>query len=305
MLNLNDYDASTYQALAQQLLKTVTLDQKSDYLFVGQSFDYVGSRIFGGQVLAQALMSASLTLPEPKPCHSLHGYFLRGGDIRYPVSYEVSTLRDGRSLSARQVKAYQTLAGGQTQEIFTMLASFSPLTDGLMFQTPMPAFADVDTLIDEQSYKQKIIHSIPAPLQERFMRRRHILIKPITPYNPMTPTPADPTQAIYLAIPYLGKQSVAVQQALLAFSSDFYLATTALLPHGLSYGSASLQLASIDHAMYFHRPFDLNDWLVYDLNSDTSSHDKGLNHGKFWQNGQLIASTTQENLMRLHSLEIH
>lgn len=294
----SNYPADIYQPFAQQLLDMITLDNTSQDSFVGQSFDYVGNRIFGGQVLAQALMAAAQTLATPKPCHSLHGYFLRGGDIRYPVHYDVSILRDGKSLSARQVCASQYLPNGDKQVIFMMMASFCPPSDGLTHQTTMPNFADVDQLIDEQTHKQSLLAGIPTHLQARFMRQKPIVIKPITPYH-LPPIAKNPTQAVYLAIPHLGKQSIAIQQALLAFSSDFYLVATALLPHGLHCGSTGLQLASIDHSMYFHRPFELDNWLVYDLNSDTASHSLGLNHGKFWQDGKLVATTTQQGLMRL------
>ncbi len=298
--------------LAEQLLKTLTLQRVDDTTFIGESFDYVGSRIFGGQVLGQALMAAAHTLPDAKPCHSLHGYFLRGGDIRYPVTYKVRILRDGRSLSARHITAVQYIPStpnqseGQMNEqvIFMMMASFSPMDGGLDYQAVMPSYPLPDSLVDEQAYKQSILDTVPAAIRTRFMRRRHILIKPVTPHNPLRPSLSEPKQAVWLCVPEFPNNSTALSQALLAFSSDFYLVSTGLLPHALSYGSAGLQLASIDHSMHFHRPFDITQWLLYDMKSDTTSHDKRLNHGQFWQNGQLIATTQQEGLMRLHPLEL-
>lgn len=289
--------------LVADLLHTITLTPTGTDTFVAPSFDYVGPRIFGGQVLAQALMAGAKTLEHDKPCHSLHGYFLRGGDIRYPVHYQVRRLRDGRSLSAREVIAVQYIPNerGQTSEqvIFSMIASFSPMEGGLEYQETMPAYPAPDTLLNEQELKASYVASIPDALKARYLKKRHIEIKPTHPRDPIAPTPMPPRQGNWLRIEELGEQPVAVHQALLAFASDFYLVGTGLMSHGLSYLSRGLQVASIDHSMHFHRSFDINDWLLYDMWSDTTSHAKGLNHGQFWQNGKLIATTQQEGLMRL------
>lgn len=286
--------------LVEQLLETLTLIPQGDGVFLGQSHDYVGARVFGGQVLGQALMSASHTVDSNKPCHSLHGYFLRGGDVNYPVFYQVENMRDGKSLSARRVTARQYDDAGRTQIIFTMLVSFALLEDGLDYQEKMPVYPTPNELLNEQQLKEQFIGNVPPALQERYLRKRHVEIKPVTPRDPIYPKPMPPKQANWLRIPNLGKQSIQVQQALLAFASDFYLVGTGFMSHGVSYMTKGLQAASIDHSMHFHRPFDLNDWLLYDMWSDTTSHAKGLNHGQFWQNGKLIATTQQEGLMRLH-----
>lgn len=287
------------QQLVDELLETLNLTQADNDVFVGRSDDYVGPRVFGGQVLAQALIAGANTLPEPKPCHSLHGYFLRGGDIRYPVHYEVLRLRDGRSLSARQITAVQYIDGVR-QVIFVMLASFSPMNElGLDYQQSMPNYPNPDALSDEQTLKQQYLDKIPKNLQTRFLRRRHILMKPVAHRDPINPTPTNPHQAVWLSIPKLDEQTAIIHQALLVFASDFHLAGTGLMGHGLTYLSQGLQIASIDHSMHFHRPFDIRQWLLYDMWSDTTSFDKGLNHGQFWQAGKLIATTQQEGLMRL------
>ncbi|UNU72544.1 acyl-CoA thioesterase II [Moraxella nasovis] len=301
---MTDTTNTSSENLTAQLLKTITLTKTDEDVFVGQSFDYVGPRIFGGQVLAQAIIAASQTLEVNKPCHSLHGYFLRGGDIRYPVTYQVRRLRDGRSLSAREVTAIQYIPHAHSGElveqvIFSMLASFSPMEEGLDYQTTMPDYPTPDTLKTEQELKLDYLDQVPDALKSRFMRQRHVEIKPISPQNPIKPTPAQPRQANWLRIANLQDQPLAVHQALLAFSSDFYLVGTGLMSHGLSFMTKGLQMASIDHAMHFHRPFKLNDWLLYEMWSDTTSHAKGLNHGQFWQDGKLVATTQQEGLMRL------
>ena len=294
---------SDYAQLIDDLLATVALVEVSTDVFEGKSHDYVGSRIFGGQVLAQAVMAAAHTLDEDKPCHSLHGYFLRGGDINQPVIYQVRRLRDGRSLSAREVTAiqYKQVRGKPPVEqvIFSMIASFSPMEEGLEYQEDMPVYPPPEDLLAEQDLKAEYVGKVPEALKARFMRRRHIEIKPVKPRNPITPEPTRPQQANWLRIRDLGVQPIAIQQALLAFSSDFYLVGTGLMSHGISFMTSGLQAASIDHSMHFHRPFDLNEWLLYDMWSDTTSNAKGLNHGQFWQNGNLVATVQQEGLMRL------
>ncbi|MBU5617345.1 MULTISPECIES: acyl-CoA thioesterase II [Psychrobacter] len=289
--------------LIAELLATVALIEVSPDVFEGKSHDYVGARIFGGQVLAQAIMAAAHTLDEDKPCHSLHGYFLRGGDIDQPVIYQVRRLRDGRSLSARQVTAIQyKQARGKApveQVIFSMIASFSSMEEGLEYQENMPVYPPPEDLRAEQELKEDYVGKVPDALKSRFMRRRHIEIKPVKPRDPIHPEPMKPKQANWLRIQDLGAQPVAIQQALLAFSSDFYLVGTGLMSHGVSFMTSGLQAASIDHSMHFHRNFDLNNWLLYDMWSDTTSNAMGLNHGQFWQDGKLVATVQQEGLMRL------
>lgn len=292
-------DRASKQQLVMQLLETLTLVPYQDNVFIGQSYDYVGARIFGGQVLGQALMAASHTVESAKPCHSLHGYFLRGGDITKPVYYQVDKLRDGRSLASRQVTARQYDDDHQPVIIFTMLASFSPFEEGLDYQQVMPEYPTPDSLLTEQQLKDQVVGKIPDALKARYMRQRHVEIKPVQPRDPIHPAPMPPQQANWLHVPQLGKQSIQVQQALLAFSSDFYLIGTGLMPHGISFMTKGLQAASIDHSMHFHRPFDMNDWLLYDMWCDTTSQAKSLNHGQFWQDGKLVATTQQEGLMRL------
>lgn len=285
--------------LVEQLLETLSLAPYADDVFEGQSHDYVGARIFGGQVLGQALMAASHTVEAEKYCHSLHGYFLQGGDVRRSVFYQVERLRDGRSLSARQVTARQYDEHGKAVMIFSMMASFSHDENGLDYQKAMPNYPVPDELLSEQQLKDQVVGKIPEALQARFMRKRHIEIKPVQPRDPIQPVAMLPRQANWLRVPELGLQSRAVQQALLAFSSDFYFLGTSLMPHGVSYLTKGLQAASIDHSMHFHRSFDMNEWLLYEMWSDSTSNAKGLNHGQIWQNGNLVASVQQEGLMRL------
>lgn len=172
---------------------------------------------------------------------------------------------------------------------------------GLDYQETMPTYPSPDTLPTEQELKPRYLDSIPPALHERYLRPRHVEIRPIHPRDPINPEPAQPHQALWMRVPDLDEQPVAIHQALLAFASDFHLLSTSLLGHGMSFMTRGLQTASIDHSMHFHRPFDIREFLLYEMWSDTTSHAKGLNHGQFWQNGKLIASTQQEGLMRLHS----
>ncbi len=229
--------------------------------------------------------------------------FLRGGDINYPVHYEVVRLRDGRSLSARQITAVQYIDGVR-QVIFASMASFAPMVRGLDYQESMPSYPSHDKIKDEQALKDGYLDQIPDKYKERFMRQRHVTIKPINPHHPIDPAPAVPKQAVWLSIPELSDETVATHQALLAFSSDYYLVSTGLMGHGLALGKKDLQVASIDHSIHFHRPFDMRQWLLYDMWSDTTSFDKGLNHGQFWQQGKLVATTQQEGLMRLREPKV-
>lgn len=320
---LNDESKVTADDLVTQLLATIDLTEVTDKqlalnqpslgsteirVFEGQSYDYVGQRIFGGQVLAQALMAASQTVTD-RPCHSLHGYFLRGGDIAQPVLYQVQALRDGRSLSARRVTALQFKENDKgeavEQVIFSMIASFAPNEEGLEYQPEMPVYPPPEDLLTEQELKEQFVGSIPDALKARFMRKRHIEIKPVKPRDPIKPKPMPPKQANWLRVVELGQQSVAVQQALLAFTSDFYLVGTGLMSHGVSFMTKGLQAASIDHSIHFHRDFKLNDWMLYDMWSDNTAHAKGLNHGQFWQDGNLVATVQQEGLMRLREKPKH
>lgn len=315
MSHTSSQQATEFALLVKQLLATITLKEVSDQFpqnspnttlyrtFEGQSHDYVGQRVFGGQVLAQALMAASHTVDDDRPCHSLHGYFLRGGNIDLPVIYQVEVLRDGKSLSSRRINAMQFKTDKnnvlKADTIFSMIASFAPMEEGLEYQPKMPVYPPPEDLVAEQVLKKQFVDNVPDVLKERFMRRRHVQITPVKPRDPVHPKPMKPKQANWLCIPELGKQPFAIQQALLAFSSDFYLVGTALMSHGISFMNKGLQAASIDHSMHFHRPFNIENWMLYEMWSDNTAYAKGLNHGQFWQAGNLIATVQQEGLMRL------
>ena len=286
-------------ALTQELVELLSLEKIEENIYRGQSRNLVGKRVFGGQVLGQALRAASYTAD--RPAHSLHAYFLYGGDVNAPIIYEVDRLRDGKSFVSRQVRAIQH---GRT--IFTAMISFANPEEGLNYQISEPEYPTVEDLKSEAELKAQLVEFVPENVRASFMRDRHVDIRPVNPQNPFQPQPEAPSYAHYIRTHGQISQKVdeiSLHQAIAAFYSDFTLMTTALRPHGLSYISPSLQCASIDHAMYFHKPFRVDEWMLYDMEATISASSRGLNFGRMWQNGELVCSTTQEGLIRLREIE--
>ncbi|MEQ1260111.1 MULTISPECIES: acyl-CoA thioesterase II [Gammaproteobacteria] len=286
-------------ALTQELVDLLTLEKLEENIYRGISRNLVGKRVFGGQVLGQALRAASYTTD--RPAHSLHAYFLYGGDINAPIIYEVDRLRDGKSFVSRQVRSIQ-----HGRVIFSAMVSFANPEEGLNYQHQEPEYPAPETLKSENELKEGILNFVPENVRASFMRERHVEIRPIDPVNPFQPQPEAPYNAHYIRThDRIPKQldDIALHQAIVAFYSDFTLMTTALRPHGLSYISPSLQCASIDHAIYFHRPLRADEWMLYDMEATVSAASRGLNFGRMWQNGQLVCSTVQEGLIRLREIE--
>ena len=286
-------------ALTQELVELLSLEKIEENIYRGISRNLVGKRVFGGQVLGQALRAASYTTD--RPAHSLHAYFLYGGDVNAPILYQVDRLRDGKSFVSRQVRAIQH---GRT--IFTAMISFAHPEEGLNYQISEPEYPAPEQVKSEAELKKLLVEFVPENVRASFMRDRHIDIRPIDPSNPFQPQPEAPSYAHYLRThdkiaPEMDE--ISLHQAIAAFYSDFTLMTTALRPHGLSYLSPSLQCASIDHAMYFHKPFRVDEWMLYDMEATISANSRGLNFGRMWQNGELVCSTTQEGLIRIREIE--
>jgi acyl-CoA thioesterase-2 len=279
--------------LTKELIDVLTLEKIEEDLYRGQSRNFVGSRVFGGQVLGQALRAASLTT-DGRPAHSLHAYFLNAGDIAAPIVYQVDRLRDGRSFVSRQVRAIQ-----YGKLIFTMLVSFAPIEEGLNFQVEMPVVPEAESLKTEQELKHLIAPFLPEKVRANLLRERQVEIRPINPTNPFAPVPEVPQRAHWMRVPTRLPDDPSLHQAIIAFSSDFSLMGTGLMPHGISFMTTSLQAASIDHSMYFHRPARADEWLLYDMDATVTANARGMNFGRMWQDGQLVISTNQEGLMRL------
>jgi acyl-CoA thioesterase-2 len=249
----------------QDLLELLRLERIETNIFRGQSQDLGWGNVFGGQVLGQALSAAEQTVPRDRTVHSLHGYFLRVGDARKPIVYDVDCIRDGKSFTTRRVVAIQN-----GQPIFSMAASFQLVEEGFDHQAAMP----------------------PAPAPESLEDELEVSLRP----------QVGPPQRMmwYRAADRLPDEP-SVHQFLLAYASDFHFLGTAMQPHGVSWMSPGMQVASLDHAMWFHRPFRMDEWLLYVVDSPSASGARGIARGQFFtQGGVLVASTMQEGLMRRH-----
>lgn len=276
----------------ENLLDLLHLEELDLNLFRGQSHDTPWKRVFGGQVLGQSLHAAYRTIDDDRMCHSLHGYFILPGDVSQPIIYDVDTLRDGGSFSTRRVTARQ-----KGRAIFIMAASFHKKKDGLTHQIDMPDVPDPDTLKTDvelmEGFKQKF------PDLYRAMRYpRPIEFRPVQQMDPLSPAPSDPIRQVWLRCNGALPDEQRIHQEVLTYASDYSLLTTALLPHRDVAPLGSYFLASLDHAMWFHRDFRADEWLLYSLDSPSASNSRGFTRGNiFDQQGRLVASVTQEGLM--------
>ncbi|MBK1873165.1 MULTISPECIES: acyl-CoA thioesterase [Marinobacter] len=259
----------------------------------GESQDLGFPHVFGGQVLGQALMAASHTV-EDRLCHSLHAYFLRPGNKKMPIEYEVQRVRDGRSFSVRRVIARQ-----DGKEILTGSMSFHASEEGFEHQVEMPDAPNPETLRSEQDWGKMMAPQAPEALREIMTRDRPIEIRPVNPTNPFQPDKRPPLKQSWIrALGPLPDDPV-LHRCLLTYASDFSFLGTSLNPHGVSFMNKELQAASLDHAMWFHRDFRMEDWLLYDKDSPSASAGRGFNRGNFFnQEGVLVASAVQEALIR-------
>lgn len=281
----------------QEVLDLLDLETIEAGLFRGPSHNIVGKNVFGGQVLGQALMAAGRTV-DGRLAHSLHGYFLRAGDTTAPIVYQVEKIRDGKSFATRNVKAIQ-----HGEIIFIMSASFAIPEDGLEHQSEMPAVEGPDGVLSETELRQKVAPMIPEKIRDAFARERPIEIRPINPVNPFAPVKQEARRYHWMRAQSRLPDDPLLHQCVLAFASDFALMGTAMLPHGVSFMQNNMQAASIDHSMWFHRPFRVDEWLLYDMDAPNASSSRGMNRGLIYsQDGRLVASTAQEGLMRLREV---
>lgn len=275
------------------LVDQLDLEQLDVNLFRGYSTNMGPPRVFGGQVIGQALIAALRTV-DSSLCHSLHGYFLRPGDPSLPIIYEVDRIRDGKSFTTRRIVAIQ-----KGEAIFSMAASFQVLEPGLSYQSEMPdvpgpeACYDDEDLIEDQSGKQEMLEHL------RNMRlNRPIEMKRVEPNSFVNPKAAEPVQHLWLRSKQQLPDDPAVHQCILAYASDLGLLSTCALPHGQSFFTG-LQSASLDHAMWFHREFRADEWVLFAMDSPIAGRSRGFNRGKmFTRDGKLIASVAQEGLIR-------
>jgi acyl-CoA thioesterase-2 len=275
------------------LLQTLTLERLDENLYRGESRDIGGHHLFGGQLLGQALLAASQTV-EWRGAHSMHGYFLRPGDKSAPVIYEVDRIRSGRSYATRRVVAIQ-----HGKPIFNMSASFQVREEGIEHQIEMPEVPSPDALPDMTELFRRKQEEVPERLARLLARQRPIEFRPVDPVHPFEPEPRPPFRQIWFRVDAGLPDDPAVHKALLAYASDFSLLGTALLPHALTFMQGTIRAASLDHAMWFHRDFRVDEWLLYAMDSPSASHGRGFSRGHlFSRDGRLLASVTQEGMIR-------
>ncbi len=278
----------------RELLDLLDLEKIEEGIFRGQSQDLGFGAVFGGQVMGQALSAAQQTVPPDRHAHSLHSYFLMPGDAKRPIVYEVDVMRDGRSFSARRVKAVQ-----KGRPIFFMSASFQVEDEGFDHQSPMPMVPPPEGLASELELAQRIADKIPESKRATWLVERPIEVRPVRPLDPLHPAPAEPIRYVWFRANGRMPDDPGVHKYLLAYASDFNFLPTSLQPHGRSLFDPRLHVATIDHSMWFHRPFRFDDWLLYAIDSPSASGARGLVRGQiFSRDGRLVASAVQEGLLR-------
>ena len=274
------------------VLAVLELEPLEMDLFRGESRDIGSPQVFGGQVLGQALVAAYRTV-EGRECHSLHAYFLRRGDFNAPIVYQVDRSRDGQSFTSRRVVAIQ-----HGEQIFHMSCSFQVAEAGLEHSAEMPAVPPPEALVDFESCQEELLTNLPEKVRRLFEHRRPFEFRPVLMPDYLHPQPGPPAKQLWLrAVDAVPSDAEWLHRCLLAYVSDYNLLDTATLPHATSY--PHLQMASIDHAMWFHRPFRADDWLLYAVDSPSATGARGFARGSiFARDGRLVASTAQEGLIR-------
>jgi acyl-CoA thioesterase-2 len=279
----------------QEVLELLALEAIEVNIFRGGSPKDRWQRVFGGQVLGQALVAAYRTV-ENRVCHSLHAYFIRPGDPKVPILYEVDRARDGRTFTTRRVVAIQ-----HGEQIFNLSASFQVPEVGLEHQFDAPKVVGPEGLETEVERRKRLAHQLPEAVREHFTRPNPIDVRPVEQEDDLLkPAKTSPYQHVWIKANGTMPSELAMHQCVLAYASDMTLLDTCLLPHGVSWFSGRLQSASLDHAMWFHHPFRVDDWLLYAQDSPSAAGARGFNRGSiFTRDGKLVASVAQEGLIRL------
>jgi acyl-CoA thioesterase II len=286
---------ASMSTVLDSLVQLLALEQIEKNLFRGPSQDLGWGTVFGGQVLGQALSAAVQTVPAERPVHSLHAYFLRPGDVKRPIVYDVDRIRDGSSFTTRRVVAIQN-----GEAIFNLAASFQKVEPGFTHQDEMPAAPDPETLPTEQERVMKHAARLPTKLRERAaLERPFEMRRSDDSDDPFAPSPMPARRMVWLRAIHKLPDDDALHRYLLAYVSDFAFVTTALLPHGVGWLTPGMQVASLDHVMWFHQPFRVDDWLLHVMDSPAMHGARGLVRGRiFTRDGRLVASTSQEGLLR-------
>jgi acyl-CoA thioesterase-2 len=287
-------DNSAPQSALDALLATLDLERLEDNLFLGARGNEGWQRVFGGQVLGQALMAAARTVDADRSVHSLHGYFLLAGDPSRPIVYDVERIRDGGSFTTRRVKAIQ-----HGRPIFSMSSSFHKAEPGFGHQSEMPQVPPPEELANPKDLIAGLIDALPQSMRSYWSRERPIDMRVVDVSRYLTRDKKVPLQHIWIRANGKLPDDPAIHQAVLAYASDFTLLDTALIAHGKLLFDADVQLASLDHALWYHRPFRADEWLLYVQDSPNAYGARGFCRGSiFTREGTLIASVVQEGLMR-------
>ena len=278
----------------EQLIDILDLEQLEVNLFRGRSPDERRQRIFGGQVAGQALVAAGRTV-ERGSTHSLHAYFLRPGDPTTPIIYQVDRIRDGRTFTTRRVAAVQ-----HGQAIFHLSASFQPDEPGPEHQTAMPEAPDPETVPNFEERIAKIpTEKLPEDVRAWIRRERPIEVRSVGAGSPFDHTKRPPVQLTWIRARGKLPDSLLLHQCVVAYASDMTLLDTITLPHGIVWADGSYAMASLDHAMWFHRPFRADEWLLYAQESPIAHGARGFATGRlFTRDGTLVVSVAQEGLIR-------
>ncbi len=276
------------------LIELLKLERIEDNIFRGDSRDIGSAQVFGGQVLGQALSAAHHTVEE-RVAHSLHAYFLRRGDMNAPIIYEVDRARDGGSFSTRRVVAIQ-----HGRPIFNLAASFQDPEPGLTHQADKPDVPGPDGLRDLGDVAREHLDKLPEKVRRFMTEKRPFEFRPVEPVSLGNPDPQPPVKHVWIKAVEALPDDLALHQNLLAYVSDFELLGTSTLPHGLPFGQGRVIMASLDHALWFHREFRIDEWLLYAMDSPNAGGARGFARGQlFTEDGTLVASTAQEGLVRV------
>ena len=276
------------------LITLLKLEQIEDNIFRGDSRDIGSAQVFGGQVLGQALSAAQRTV-EGRGAHSLHAYFLRRGDMKAPIVYEVDRARDGGSFSMRRVVAIQ-----HGRPIFNLAASFQIAEQGLDHQAEMPDVPGPESLKDFSDVGTELLNVLPQKMRRFLTDKRPFDFRPVEPINFLEPKKQAPVKHVWIRAVAALPDDQTLHKNLLAYVSDYELLGTSTLPHGLPFGRGRVIMASLDHALWFHRKVQIDRWLLYAMDSPNASAARGFARGQiFSQDGHLVASTAQEGLVRV------
>jgi acyl-CoA thioesterase-2 len=282
-----------------ELIGLLSLEKIEENLFRGHSQDLGWGRVFGGQVIGQALSATMQTVPADRLVHSLHAYFLLPGDVSRPIVYEVDRVRDGSSFTTRSVSGVQ---GGKS--IFHMAVSFHRGEDGFEHQDEMPDAPEPLAVPTEADRLRAMADRLPAVLIDRATKPMPFEIRPVDVQNDMvSPTALPAGRRVWMKAVDTICDDALIHRALLSWVSDWGFLTTALMPHGVTWLTPGMQVASVDHSMWFHRPFRVDDWLLHVMDSPAASGSRGLVRGRvFDRAGRLVASTAQEGLIRMRTV---